>query len=164
MNRRRQLTMFIDEPYAKAIENTRWLYNMEQYNLIRAHVTVCREDELTDMDKLRGNLSSIKHGSLRLTLLPPVRFANGKGVMLPVKENCETLRNEVLSGIAESPRLQMMHITLMHPRNANCTDAIYETILNTTFPAEIILNKISLIEQVDNEAWQTLDEFPLLIN
>lgn len=161
MRKRRQLTLFLDEKYSQAIENIRWLYNIEQYKLIRAHITLCRENELFDIEKVIYNLYRLRYSPVHLRLAKPVRFDNGNGVLLPAISDCQALRKEVLSGIFETPGIQRLHITLMHPRNSCCTDRIFESISNTIFPTEIVLNKLSLIEQIDNNKWQVLDEFAL---
>ena len=45
LNQRRiQLTLFIEENEAETIEQIRKEFNPEQYELIKAHVTLCRED------------------------------------------------------------------------------------------------------------------------
>ena len=44
MDTRKQLTLFVKDVQAKAIEAIRRQYNPEQYALIKAHVTLCRED------------------------------------------------------------------------------------------------------------------------
>lgn len=161
MNRRKQLTLFIEEKYSKNIENIRWLYNIEQYKLIKAHVTLCREDELFDLDKVISNLHRLRNTPVQLMISSPERFADGKGVFLPVITKCQSLRKEILSGIIENPGTPNLHITLMHPRNSCCTDEIFEAISSVEFPNDIMFKKISLIEQVDNNEWYTLDEFSL---
>lgn len=161
MKKRRQLTLFLDEKYSQAIENIRWLYNSEQYKLISAHITLCRENELHDIEKVIYNLNRLRHRPVHLTLTKPVRLDNGNGVLLPVTSDCQALRKEILSGILETPGIQRLHVTLMHPRNSCCTDRIFESISSNIFPTEIVLKKISLIEQIDNNEWQVLDEFAL---
>jgi hypothetical protein len=55
-----------------------------------------------------------------------------------------------------TPRRLEAHITLMHPRNATCTDAIFEEIRAHALPAQITFNTVSLIEQVDGGPWRVL--------
>jgi len=43
---RRQLTLFIDQGDAQIIEMIRAEFNPLQHQLIKSHVTLCREDEL----------------------------------------------------------------------------------------------------------------------
>ncbi|MBL0007415.1 MAG: hypothetical protein IPP25_09600 [Saprospiraceae bacterium] len=54
MNKRRriQLTLFIDEKQSAAIERIRQKFNPQQYGLIKAHVTLCREDEIESFDNV----------------------------------------------------------------------------------------------------------------
>jgi hypothetical protein len=44
--KRIQLTLFVGEPESVAIEHIRKMFNPLQYALIKAHVTLCRADEL----------------------------------------------------------------------------------------------------------------------
>ncbi len=83
MDTRMQLTLFVKDVQAKAIEATRRQYNPEQYALIKAHVTLCREDELQEIDQVIKNLENLKQGPITIFFDPVVRFAAGKGVLLP---------------------------------------------------------------------------------
>ena len=50
---RRQLTMFVPEACASAIELVRAVVDPIQKALIFVHVTLCREDELGDLNSIR---------------------------------------------------------------------------------------------------------------
>jgi 2'-5' RNA ligase len=56
----------------------------------------------------------------------------------------------------------MPHITLMHPRNSTCTNTIFEGINKINLPTQLKFNKISLIEQHNDESWNILQEFQLI--
>jgi hypothetical protein len=47
---RTQLTLFIPKPASTLVETARNLLDPIQASLIHAHVTLCREDELGDLD------------------------------------------------------------------------------------------------------------------
>ena len=137
--RRIQLTLFVDEKQSAAIERIRQKFNPLQYRLIRAHVTLCREDEIESIEKVLHNL------------LP----AND------ILHSFRTLRSQVLYGIIEAPRNHEPHITLMHPRNSICTDDIFQQIIKINLPTIITFGKVSLIEQVEIEPWKIIQEFDL---
>lgn len=163
-NRRRQLTLFISESESSEIERCRKLFNIEQYKIINCHITLCREDEIEALEKVKVNLSRLNGSSFVLELGKPERFSYGKGVLLPVIKNnyeFQKLRINILTGIIDKPRTNEPHITLMHPRNSTCTDEIFEKIQKMKFPDNIRINKISLIEQNIGECWNILEEYDL---
>lgn len=161
---RRQLTLFIEPEDALAIEKVRTKYNPRQSELIKCHVTLCREDELEDLATVRINLLHLTQTEIVIKFGNPIRFDNGKGLLLPAlpdHQSFHELRRQILKGLFDNPRLQEAHITLMHPRNSTCTDDIYEEIFNIPFPTELVFNKITLIEQTNGDPWKTLQTIPL---
>ncbi len=161
---RRQLTLFIDEPLAKAIEDIRKTFNPKQYALIKSHVTLCREDEIEEIGKVIQNLYNLNHNYVTIAFGSAIRFAQAKGVLIPAKSDNEQfhqLRSIVLQGIIDSPRQHDPHITLIHPRNGICTDSIFEEIKKTKLPTKLIFKEISLIEQTEGQAWRILKTFAL---
>jgi len=166
MNKRRriQLTLFVDEKQSAAIERIRQKFNPLQYRLIRAHVTLCREDEIESFDNVIYNLTSQVLPKISICFGKVTRFSEGNGVLLPVNDNLHsfrTLRSQVLHGIIEAPRNHEPHITLMHPRNSICTDEIFQQIIKINLPTIITFGKVSLIEQVEQEPWKIIQEFDL---
>jgi len=163
-NSRIQLTLFVRQNDSITIEAVRKKFNPEQYTLIKNHVTLCREDELEDIDKILENLRQLKTNPISITFDDVKRFSEGKGVLIPAKtENSsfDILRNIVLNGVIENPRKQEPHITLLHPRNSTCTNAIFEEIKNIPFPKQLTFDTISLIEQELGKKWNTIAEFKL---
>lgn len=164
INNRIQLTLFVDPKEAVTIERVRQEFNPRQFELIKAHVTLCREDEIQDLEKVVSNL-------LLLTQTQPnifiefgkvEKFDNGKGVFLPganENEQYNELRRRVLSGVEDNSRNMKPHITLMHPRNAACNDEIFKQIEKINFPTKLEFKQISLIEQVDGGKWKILKNF-----
>jgi 2'-5' RNA ligase len=163
-NKRIQLTFFIDANDAETIEKIREEFNPEQYNLIKAHVTLCREDELEQIEKVLQNLKILDCKSIIIDFKNPIRFSSKKGVLLPATGNNEqfqNLREKILHGVIENPRIHEPHITLKHPRNSVCTDKLFQQIEKYSFPKRIEFKKISLIEQETGMKWEILKEFEL---
>jgi 2'-5' RNA ligase superfamily len=165
MNKTRtQLTLFINEKDAKIIEAIRQKFNLKQFELIQSHVTLCREDELENMAQILHNLSHLKHNPVTINFGNIILFSDKKGVLMPAVgslESFENLRKFILKGITENPRIQEPHITLLHPRNATCTDEIFAEIQKYDLPNALEFSKISLIEQKIGGKWVVLKEFEL---
>lgn len=163
-HRRRQLTLFVDDRQSAAIESIRQKFNPQQYRLIKAHVTLCREDEIESIESVLYNLINLVLPKISIRFGRATRFSDGHGVLLPAIENLHsfrTLRKLILQGIIEAPRIHEPHITLMHPRNSTCTDDIFQQITQIILPATILFDKVSLIEQVEQGPWKTIQEFEL---
>ncbi len=159
---RLQLTLFVTEKLE--IEKVRMKFNPEQYKLIEAHVTLCREDEIVDLKTIINNLKSIQLSEpICIYFNSPITFDNGKGVLLPAVENNVAFNNlrKLVLGI-ESPRNHQAHITLMHPRNSICTPEIFEQIQNHNFPQQFHFDSVHLIEQENEGKWKVLAKFELL--
>lgn len=162
--KRRQLTLFLSESCSSEIEKCRERFNLEQFKLIKAHITLCREDEIEQLEKVNANLNKMCFNSFDLELGKPIRFSDNKGVLIPVVGNevvFQNLRAETLKGVIEFPRSQKPHITIMHPRNSSCNNEIFETISNLKLPNKLRFNKINLIEQTFGESWTILEEYKL---
>lgn len=162
--KRLQLTLFVDETVSQTIENVRRQFNPEQYNLIKVHVTLCREDELEDLTQIVKNLNNLNFSGIEIRFGQPVRFAEGKGVFLPAEGDNETfyiLRKYILQDIIQEPKRPEPHITLMHPRNSTCTDEIFAQIAAVPFPQSLHFTRISLIEQMNGKEWKIIKEFML---
>lgn len=161
---RRQLTLFVKQEDAANIERIRKEFNPQQSELIKSHVTLCREDEIENIENVIANLSRLTQTQIIIDFDEAIRFDNGKGLLLPAKtDNCtfQTLRKQILSGVVDNPGIQKPHITLMHPRNSTCTDEIFEQIRNIFFPSKLVFETISLIEQTNDKPWRILKEFSL---
>jgi 2'-5' RNA ligase superfamily len=165
MNKTRtQLTLFINEKDAKIIEKIRQKFNPKQYELIKSHVTLCREDELENIEQILYNLTHLKHNSITINFGNIICFSDKKGVLMPAVgslESFDNLRKDILKGIIENPRIQEPHITLLHPRNAICTDEIFAAIQKYDLPNILNFSKVSLIKQEIGGKWVVLKEFEL---
>ena len=161
-NIRRQLTLFVSPKEAETIEQVRQKFNPRQFELIKSHVTLCREDEIKNLDQIIINLSLLKQTELVIEFGKVARFDNGNGVLLPATTGSaefQKLRKQVLVGLIDYPRKQEPHITLMHPRNSTCTDNLFKQIEQISLPTKIEFKRISLIEQQKGGQWLVLQEF-----
>ncbi|HUM51653.1 MAG TPA: hypothetical protein PK431_07535 [Chitinophagales bacterium] len=161
-NIRRQLTLFVEQTAAEQIELIRQEFNPRQFELIKAHVTLCREDEIINLEKVKSNLLLLTTSEINIEFGKIKRSDNGNGLFLPAtNDNVEfdNLRKQVLSGLTDHPRKQKAHITLMHPRNSTCTDNIFKQVEKIKLPTKINFRKISIIEQKDGGQWRILEEF-----
>lgn len=165
MNLKRiQLTLFVEEKDSAAIEQVRSTFNSAQYDLIKSHVTFCRENELTELEKITQNLLTFDQDTIKINFGAAVRFSDGKGLLMPsigANEHFHAVRKLILKGIIDEPVIHEPHITLIHPRNGNCTDEIFEEIKKIRLPNKLGFKKISLIEQVNGGKWNVLNEFEL---
>jgi 2'-5' RNA ligase superfamily len=167
LKKRIQLTLFVSENDSLQIEKIRQQFNPVQYVLIKSHVTLCREEELEQLDKVIANLEKLEHEAITIEFGNAVRFANGAGVLLPAigsRESFYKLRQHILQGIIDKPGIPDPHITLMHPRNSLCTDDIFEQVKNCNPPAKLTFTTISLIEQEPGMKWQVVRTFDLKNN
>jgi len=161
---RRQLTLFVNKDDAATIEAIRSRYNPKQRKLIDSHVTLCREDEIENIDGVLHNLAKLNEKSLIIYFGRVTRFNDGKGVLIPATNENEAfheLRKQVLKGLNDNPKRPEPHITLMHPRNSICTDKIFEEIGQVNLPSQLNFKSISLIEQVGGGQWKTLKTFKI---
>lgn len=166
-NIRRQLTLFVEPIDALTIERVRQRFNPQQFELIKAHVTLCREDELKDLEKVIANLFLLieTQRSIHIEFSKVKRFENGKGVfLLATGENKEfkELRKQVLNSLYDNPGNHEPHITLMHPRNSTCNDEIFSEIEKLILPAKLEFKRISLIEQENGGQWRVVREFEFI--
>ncbi len=161
--KRIQLTLFVDEQASVTMERVRREFNPAQSALIKSHVTLCREDELTPLENVILNLQQRHFAAITIDFGSVIRFADGKGVLLPAIGNQDAfaaLRTSILQGIVEKPRLQEPHITLMRPRNSTCTDDIFYQIQQHILPQQLTFRSICLIEQEPGKRWTVVAEFP----
>jgi len=136
-NIRWQLTLFAEPGDAGTIEQIRQKFNPAQFELIKAHVTLCRENEIENLEKVLPNLVALAQAQPAITI------------------------EKVLHGLTDNPVNHEPHITLMHPRNSTCTDEIFGQIEKLNLPTRLLFNRISLIEQENGGQWKILQEFDL---
>lgn len=149
---RRQASLYLRE--VPHIEALRLRHNPLQARLIPAHVTLCREDEVSDWGVLRGRLESLCPLELVLEFGPPLRDDNF--VYLPVLSGLEQfhgLRRDLLD---QEPRTQTPHLTLIHPRNGTCTDEVFAEIAASISPFPATFREVKIIEQRDAGVWRVV--------
>jgi hypothetical protein len=106
-NIRRQLTLFVNPIDAETIEQIRQKFNPKQFALIKSHVTLCREDEIENLEQVISNLQSLRQEEIDIEFGKATRFDNGKGLFLPAITNnasFQALRSKVLLGLNDNQR------------------------------------------------------------
>ena len=154
----------MDKSNAGEIESIRKKFNSRQQQLIDSHVTLCREDEIENIDKVLDNLQNLDTPVITIRFGKAIKFDNNKGVLLPASadnDQFHQLREKVLIALNKPIRRHEPHITLMHPKNSTSTDEIFEEIQSATLPICLKFDTISLIEQNDGGQWQIIKTFTL---
>ena len=154
---RRQLTLFVSPGAAPWLEPLRQQLDPLQFALIAAHVTLCREDEIVDLDfeALRDRLAGF--GPLTLTFGPAQRFGL-HGVLLPCIDGAaayQHLRELVLGDRAI--RKPEPHLTLAHPRNPRSPGNVDSLMVSHPAPLTLDFHAVALIEQRGAHPWITLN-------
>lgn len=163
MPTRSQLTLFVPDPAARAVEAVRARLDPVQAGLIAAHVTLCREDELAglDIDTLQERLRHFGAGALTLRFGPPQPF-DGHGLLLPCTEGqplFQALRCGVLGSASARPH--GAHLTLAHPRNPPRADPSARDAAAGLAGLTLTFSVISWIRQEGTAAWQRISDHPL---
>ncbi|CAN5429645.1 hypothetical protein BH10PSE17_BH10PSE17_23610 [soil metagenome] len=158
MSTRRQLTLFVPSGASGTIEAVRQRLDQVQHRLIAAPVTVCREHEITpwSSDRLRERAKNEAPLMIELAFGPPVSFFE-HGVKLDCvagQDRFQALRERLLAGRVIAAATA--HITLAHPRNPRSAGNAYAAAGALVDGVSIGFDKISLIEQVDDQPWQSL--------
>lgn len=163
LNIRKQLSLYIPADVAKAIEAIRKIVDPIQSNLIPAHVTLCREDELHDLAATKARLAHIPLKPITLRFGKPEIFSR-HGLLLNCIDGADefrSLREYLLA--SKNISNQSPHITLAHPRNPKSSGNL---LFNTSRLPEIIeitFSTIYLIEQARNEPWRVLEKYELSV-
>lgn len=149
---RRQASLFLSDQFQ--IESLRLRYNPVQARLIPAHVTFCREDEVTDWDALRARLESLGPFEIELGFGAPIRENNF--VFLPVVEGSDQFHEFRCAILGDDAREQVPHVTIIHPRNGTCTDQIFADITASVSSFQHTFREVMLIEQEGDGVWRTV--------
>jgi hypothetical protein len=161
-NSRRQLTLFVPEPERTGLDSLRQRIDPIQAELIPAHVTLCREDEIEQLPfaHLAERIRSWSGGAIRLGFGPPERFA-GHGALLPCTRGhsaFRSLRAWLLAPAA--PRAHAAHITLAHPRNPRSIGNTDEALEWRMGDIALSFSSVALIEQSGTAPWRILEQTP----
>ncbi len=158
-----QLSMYASSGVSTQLEDLRLLLDPVQSSLIPAHVTLCREEELTApvLHDLRSRLAHASMAQITLVFGPAQAFGD-HGILLPCiqgEPQFQALREHVLGRRPE--RHQTPHLTLAHPRNPKAPgNHIAHTAL---LPSELRIhfNNVRLIEQRELRPWRVMEMFTL---
>ncbi len=134
-----------------------------QASLIAAHVTLCREDEITsrDIDAFLQRARDWPYGPLHLTFGPPESFL-GHGVMLPSEhgvEQFQLLRQWLLQ--RPDARVHRPHLTLAHPRNPRASDNTVDALAQAPRRLDVRFSSVTIIQQTGSEPWRVVREASL---
>jgi hypothetical protein len=153
--RRHQLTLFVPDDAALLLEPVRAVIDPVQHRLIAAHVTLCREDELGDLDALRDRLAHAPLDALTLTFGRAEAFA-GHGVLLPCVAGEDAFHARRRQVLGAEPRRHEPHLTLAHPRNPRVDGDPLE--VARRIPPRLVVRfaSVALIVQVGDAPW-TID-------
>jgi len=152
---RTQLSLFVPPPIRADIEAVRRIVDPAQHRLIPAHVTLCREHEITGigLPDLEARLGQAKQGPITLQFGAPERFG-GHGILLPCIGG--TVEFQALRAVAlatRQPGPHAPHLTLAHPRNPRAPGNALLSAATVRYGLSITFAEVHLIEQVDHAPW-----------
>ncbi len=151
--KRRQASLYLTS--TPPIDTLRQCHNPEQARLIPPHVTLCREDEVSDWDVFRERVRG--QGPIELTLEFGVPLRERDFVFLPVTGGVEKFHQLRRALLKKEPRNSTPHLTIIHPRNGTCTDEIFADILSRVSPFQYTFHEVHLIEQMDGGVWKLVE-------
>ena len=162
LNTRRQLTLFVPSGAASQLEAARQVLDPAQFKLIRAHVTLCRDDEIGELscDRLTARASTAT--PITLAFGRPEKFS-GHGVLLPCiagQASFHDLRCHLLESPSARPR--QAHITLAHPRNPQALGNTPENMAAIEGDFSISFAVATLIRQVQGGPWVDEQSFEFM--
>lgn len=163
MMSRDQLTLFVEPPERGPLDELRARLDPVQHDLIAAHVTLCREDELAGLsdELIAQRLMNWRGGELRLTFGRAEVF-QGHGILLPCVNGANQfheLRQQILD--RRDVRHAEPHLTLAHPRNPRA--AGNDLAVGDLSPAGLLLTftRVTRIRQHGQQRWQRLSNWQL---
>jgi hypothetical protein len=152
---RTQLSLFVGGDEAGPLEAARRVLDPVQYGLIRAHVTLCREDEVTSLTdaELEERVARARVGPLVLAFGRPEPFYE-HGILLTCSRgeaDFHALRRLILG--PGRVRQHAPHITLAHPRNPKAAGNDLSVALALPLPIVVAFSSLHLIRQRGGEPW-----------
>ena len=150
-------------PLASVLEAVRRLLDPEQFRLIPAHVTLCREGELNNLSSmpLASRLASPEAKPITLRFGRPESFSH-HGVLLPCvagMHEFHELRRWVLG--TSSIGHQEPHITLAHPRNPRAPNNNMSNAATLPMGLAVTFTSVCLIRQEGSSPWEVLEQHSL---
>jgi 2'-5' RNA ligase superfamily len=163
METRIQLSLYVPSSSAVILEEARRLLDPIQANLIAAHVTLCREDELNDFEiaTLGSIIDASSAGPITLKFGGPEVF-QGHGVLLPCidgDEEFHELRCRLLG--SRTVRRHAPHITIAHPRNPRSAQNEPPNLSALQTDLVIRFAEVRYILQEAAMPWQVIAKHPL---
>ncbi|MFZ6770032.1 2'-5' RNA ligase family protein [Undibacterium sp. Di26W] len=162
---RQQLSMFVPAlvPALAAVEleRVRSIVDPVQSSLIPAHITLCREDEISDFPPIRQRLQHLVLPPITLTFGVAEVFS-GHGLILHCIEGEPAflqLREYILA--SSNIKTQRPHLTLAHPRNPKAPGNSLAATACLPNPLQISFTSICLIEQEGSGPWRVLERYAL---
>ena len=151
---RRQLSLLLPEAQRSLVEPIRKRLDPIQHALIPAHVTLCRDDELPDLqriERLEPFLITMQFGE-------PEELPDGCVLLRPSSgnEQFQALRQLILGS---SARAYGPHLTLLHPRNARGALFDLAEIGRELAGLVVTFSTVTLIEQHGSDPWQVKDAY-----
>lgn len=163
MPTRLQLSLFVPPPVGADLEAIRRVADPVQHRRIPAHVTLCREDELSGVgsEAVRARVAAVRCGPITLAFGPAERFG-GHGILLPCVAGAaafQALREVVLA--TGAARSHAPHLTLAHPRNPRAPGNDLGRTTHLGNGLRITFDAVQVIEQVDDAPWVVRAVVPL---
>lgn len=162
-NSRKQLTLFVPEPWRTALDALRRTLDPVQASLIAAHVTLCREDEIEHVNpsSILRRVEAWPHGPLSLSFGKPHRFG-GHGVLLPCTQGTPQF-HALRVWLLQDPgaREHGAHLTLAHPRNPRARANTEDALAACPQSLQLQFASVALIEQEGSAPWRVIQESTL---
>lgn len=155
---RRQLSLFLPEQQRSLVEPIRLRLDPIQHSLIPAHVTLCRQEELTEWREINERLIQLGEFSITVRLGNPEELPDGC-ILLRLTQGVEQFQALRQSILGEACRAYDAHLTLLHPRNATGVVHDIAAIAHKIANLVITFRTISLIEQRGCDPWRVKDEY-----
>ena len=155
---RRQLTLFLPPDQLAIVEPIRQRLDPLQHAIIRAHVTLCRDDELVPWQVIRQRLANLGEVSITMQFGEPEVLRDGCVLLRPTHgaEQYQQLRHSVLGS---SAKVHGAHITLLHPRNAAGVRYNVAEIAPALAGLKATFCTIALIEKYGSSPWLVQQEY-----
>jgi len=129
-----------------------------QHALIPAHVTLCRDDELPDLQQLMQRLERLEPFLITMKFGQPQELPDGCVLLRPTAgiEQFQELRQLILGTTA---RAYGAHLTLLHPRNASGIPLNLAGVGRELAGLVVTFNTVTLVEQHGGEPWQVKNAY-----
>lgn len=160
---RRQYSLFAPEPHRTELDAVRALLDPIQHAIIPAHVTLCRDDEVTATrpDTFSVIIAAASRAPLRLTFGAAEAF-DGHGLRLPCIDGAaefSALRARLLG--SAGLRSETPHITLAHPRNPKSDGHSLDRARAIPTPLTLTFSEVVAIELAPGAPWRVIASAPL---